>query len=143
MDWKIEFEKGQQLVRDRKFDDAINHYKTMIENSEEELSVHYWALKHFADIVGPLYYKDYFQAIDIYQKIINEHEAEDGLYEWCQVDMAKTYLQCGMEMINNYDNMVDMLTPLDDQMVEYIENINETREDFITERAEIIYKNRL
>ena len=143
MDWKKEFETGQQLVRDRKYEEAVTHYKTMIENSEEEHSVYYWALKHFADIVGPLHYKDHFRAIDIYQKIINEYEGEDGLYEWCQVDMAKTYLQCGMDMIENYDNLADMLTPLDDNMAEYIEKMNETREDFITQRAEVIYKSRM
>lgn len=139
----MEFESGQQLVRDRKFDEAINHYKTMIEDSVEEPTVHYWALKHFADIVGPLFYKDYFKAIDIYQKIINEYDGDDGLYEWCQVDMAKTYLQCGMEMIENYDNLLDMLNPIDNQMLEYIRKINETREDFITQRAEVIYKSRM
>ncbi len=143
MDRKQEFEKGQQLIRDRKYEDAINHYKEMIENSEEEPKVHYWALKHYADIVGPLCYKDYLRAIDIYQKIINEHEEEDGLYEWCQVDMAKSYLKCSMEMMNSYENMMDMLEPIDEHMSEFIMKMNEEREDFFTERAEAIYKTRM
>lgn len=143
MDWKNEFETGQQLIRDRKFEDAIAHYKNIIESSKEDLKVHYWALKEYADIVGYLYYKDYFGAIDIYQKVINEYEEEDGLYEMCQVEMSKTYLLCGMEMIESHENMIDLLTPYDGKMEDDIRIINEKREDFITGRAEMIYKSRM
>ena len=143
MDWKKMFEEGQQYVRDRRYEEAANIYKEIIENSQEEPKVHYWAIKHFADIIGFHYMKDYFRAIDLYQRIINEYEGEDGLYEWCQVDMAKTYLLCGKEMFESYENMVDLLEPFDEHMAEYIEKVTEMREDFITDRAEIIYKSRL
>ena len=72
-----------------------------------------------------------------------EYEEEDGLYEWCQVDMAKSYLLAGMDMFEAYENMTDLLAPLNEQMAEYVEKMHEKREDFLTERAEAIYKNRL
>ena len=143
MDWKKEFEEGQQLTRDRRYEEATEKYKAIIQGSEEEPKVYYWALKHFADLAGFIYFKDYFRAIDMYQKIINEYEEEDGLYEWCQVDMAKTYMMSGMEMFEGYDNVMDMLEPMDEQMAEYIEKMKEKRDDFFTDRAEIIYKKRL
>lgn len=143
MDWKQAMEEAHQLTRDRRFDQAALKYKEIIEGTEDEPKYHYWAMKHFADIAGMLFMKDYFRAIDLYQRIINEHEEEDGLYEWCQVDMAKTYLLAGIEMFESYDNMIDMLEPLDDKMAEYIGKMKEKRDDFFTDHAEAIYKNRL
>ena len=143
MDWKRELEEAHELTRDRRFELAAGKYKAIIEGTEDEPVYHYWALKHFADIAGMLFMKDYFRAIDIYQKIINEYEEEDGLYEWCQVDMAKTYMLCGMEMFESYDNMMDMLTPIDNHMAEYIGNMKEKRDDFFTDQAEVIYKSRM
>lgn len=143
MDWKNEIELGQQLVRDRKYEEAAIKYKEIIEATEDEPTVQYWSMKHFADLVGFVYMKDYLRAIDLYQRIINEYEEEDGLYEWCQVDMAKSYLLAGMGMFEAYENMTDLLAPINDQMAEYVENMHEKREDFLTERAEAIYKNRL
>ncbi|MCH4887341.1 hypothetical protein EZV73_07150 [Acidaminobacter sp. JC074] len=143
MDWKKELEEAHQLTRDRRFELAATKYKEIIEGSEGEPVYHYWAIKHFADIVGMLFMKDYFRAIDMYQKIINEYEEEDGLYEWCQVDMAKTYMLCGMEMFESYDNMMDMLEPIDNHMAEYIEGMKEKRDDYFTDRAEVIYKSRM
>lgn len=137
------FEEGQQLIRNRRFDEAAELYKELIENSEHDEKIHYWAIKHLADVVGFLRFKDYFKAIDLYQKIIMEYEGEDGLYEWCQVDMAKTYMLAGVEMFENYENMVDMLQPIDDAMGEYIYKMKEQRDDFFTERAEEIYKTRI
>lgn len=143
MEWKKEIELGQQLTRERKYEDAAMKYKSILEEAEHEPQIYYWAMKHFADLVGFIYKKDYFRAIDLYQRIINEYEGEDGLYEWCQVDMAKSYLNAGTDMIEAYENMTDMLTPLDKNMEEYIEKLEETREDFLTNRAEAIYKSRL
>ena len=57
--------------------------------------------------------------------------------------MAKTYMMSGMEMFEGYDNVMDMLEPMDEQMAEYIENMKEKRDDFFTDRAEIIYKKRM
>ena len=73
MDLKTQIDKGQQLVRDRRYDEAATIYKEVLENSESDPTVHYWALKHFADLVGFIYVKDYTRAIDMYQKIINEY----------------------------------------------------------------------
>lgn len=143
MDWKQALEEGQQLTRDRHYDLAAEKYKEIIEGTEAEPKYHYWALKHFADLLGILYYKDYFRALDLYQRIINEYEGEDGLYEWCQIDMAKTYLLAGMDMFEGYDNIVSMLEPINDDMTEYLEKIKDKREDFFTEVAESIYKKRL
>lgn len=143
MDWKQAIEKARQLTRERQFELAAQQYKEIIEGTEDQPEYHYWAMKHFADIVGMLYMKDYFRAIDLYQRIINEYEGEDGLYEWCQVDMAKAYMLFGIEMMENYENMVDMLTSLDEPMTEYINEMKEKRDDFFTDRAEEIYKKRM
>jgi len=143
MDWKKEIEAGQQLTRDRRYEEAAAKYKEILEGSEDQPTIYYWALKHFADLAGFICFKDYFRAIDMYQKIINEYEGEDGLYEWCQVDMAKTYLLSGIEMLEGYDNVMDMLEPIDNQMAEYIEKMKERRDDFFTDRAEVIYKARM
>lgn len=143
MDWKSEINEGQDLVRSRKYDEAAAKYKEIIEGSESEPTVQYWAMKHFADLIGFIYLKDYLRAIDLYQRIINEYEEEDGLYEWCQVDMAKSYVLAGMAMFESYENMLDMLEPLNEDMSEYISSMNEKKEDFITERAEAIYKSRM
>lgn len=143
MDWKQEIEDGQQLTRDRRYEDAAAKYKTVLEGTEDQPKIYYWALKHFADLAGFIYFKDYFRAIDMYQKIINEYEGEDGLYEWCQTDMAKTYLMCGMQMFEGYDNIMDMLEPMNEQMVEYIDTMKEKRDDFFTDKAEVIYKSRM
>ncbi len=143
MDWKQALEEGQQLTRDRKFEQAAEKYKEIIEGTEAEPKFHYWALKHFADLMGMLYYKDYFRALDVYQRIISEYEEEDGLYEWCQVDMAKTYLLAGMNMFDGYDNIMDLLEPMDEHMAEYIFKMKEKRDDFFTDTAEAIYKKRL
>jgi len=143
MDWKQALEEGQQLTRDRRYDQAAEKYKEIIEGTEAEPRYHYWALKHFADLVGMIYYKDYFRALDLYQRIINEYEEEDGLYEWCQMDMAKTYLLAGMDMFEGYDNIMSMLEPINDDMADYMEKMKEQREDFFTDVAESIYKKRM
>lgn len=143
MDLKSMFEEGQQLIRNRRFDEAAELYNKLIENSEHDEKIHYWSIKHLGDIVGFLHYKDYFRAVDLYQKVIMDYEGEDGLYEWCQVDMSKTYLLAGVEMFETFENMVDMLQPINDQMAEYIHKMNEKREDFLTTRAEEIYKKRM
>lgn len=143
MDWKVEMEEAQRLAHDRRFEQAVEKYKLILEQAEHEPKVYYWALKQFADLVGFLYAKDYFHAIDLYQQIINEYDEEDGLYEWCQVDMAKTYLYIGMDMMESYESMTEFLEPINSDMASYIEKIKEKREDFLTERAEVIYKSRI
>ncbi|MBN2794831.1 MAG: hypothetical protein JXR88_05460 [Clostridia bacterium] len=143
MDWKLEIEKGQKLTQERNFELAIEQYKLILEGSEDEPKVYYWAMKHFADLIGFLYGRDYLRANDLYQEIINNYEEEDGLYEWCQVDMAKSYLLAGMDMFETFENMTEFLEPINPEMGEYVQKMMEKREDFITERAEVIYKARL
>jgi hypothetical protein len=115
----------------------------MLETYENQEKPYYWAMKHLADLTGYIYGKDYFSAIDLYQKIINEYEGEDGLYEYAQADMAKTYLICGIEMISTYEDMETILEPMNPEMGAYINKMHELKEDFIMERAEKIYKSRL
>lgn len=143
MDWKKEIEIANDFTRNRQYDLAVQKYKEIIEGTEDEPQFHFWAMKHFADIVGYLHVKDFFRAIDIYQNIINEYEGEDGLYEWCQIDMAKTYMLAGMEMFEGYENMRDMLAITDDEMANYVENMKDKYEDYFTDRAEVIYKTRM
>jgi hypothetical protein len=143
MDWKNEFDVAQDFVSNRQYDLAATKYKEIIEGTEGQDKYHYWALKHFADLLGFIYMKDYFQAIDLYQRIINEYEEEDGLYEWCQIDMARSYLNMSMELMASYENMEEFLEYDDPQMREHISKLKEKREDFITDRAESIYKGRM
>lgn len=144
MDWKELFREGELLVRERKVGEAIEHYQGMMEKAQEEPKVYFWSLKYLGDVVGYLGLKDYLQAIDIYQKIINEYEdEEDSLYNWCQLDISRAYLEMGLEMLQNFDSMREMLEPVDEEMEKYYTKILEKRNDYIEREAEILYKERM
>jgi tetratricopeptide (TPR) repeat protein len=144
MDWNKMFREGEQLVSERKVAEAIEHYKGIMEQAGEEQKIYYWALKHLADVVGYMGLRDYFQSIDIYQKIINEYEAEDDpLYNWCQLDISRAYLEMGLEMMENFDSMREIVGLEDEEMENYFEKLVERRNDYIEREAEVIYKGRM
>lgn len=141
--WESKMKEGQDYIRNRQFEEAVECFKSILETYEGQEKPYYWAMKHMADLTGFLYGKNYFAAIDIYQDIISNYEGEDGLYEWCQIDMAKTYLLSAIENMSTYEDMVGFLEPTDEAMAIQIEKLAEKREDFLMDRAEVIYKSRL
>ncbi|QZY55412.1 hypothetical protein [Crassaminicella profunda] len=144
MNWDELFKEGEQLVSDRMISEAIEHYKGIMEKAEDNQKIYYWALKHLGDVVGYAGIKDYLQAIDIYQKIINEYEEDDDtLYNWCQLDIAKAYLEMGMEMFENFDNIKEIVEMEDSNMEQYFGKLLQKRNDYIEREAEILYKERM
>lgn len=143
MDIKAKFDEAQEYVGRRVFEGAIQIYKEIMEASEGE-DAYYWALKHYGDVIGYIGLKDYFQSIDVYQKIIMEYEnEEDSLYEMCQIDTARAYLELGIDMIQNFDNTISMFEPEDDKMITYMKQMIKRRNEFIEQEAEVIYKSKL
>lgn len=143
MNIKEKFNEAQDLVVRRGYDEALKIYKEIMEANEGE-DAYFWALKHFGDVVGYIGFKDYFQSIDIYQKIIMEYEnEEDNLYEMCQIDTARAYLELGLDMIENFDNTIHMFEPEDSKMKKYMQELIKRRNDFVEQQAEAIYKARL
>ncbi|MFZ5967138.1 MAG: hypothetical protein ACOYVK_08175 [Bacillota bacterium] len=142
--WEELFKQGEQLVSDRMISEALEHYKGIMDQAAEEPKIYFWALKHLGDVVGYAGLKDYLQAIDIYQKIINEYEEDDDqLFHWCQLDMARAYLEMGMEMMENFDNMREIVALEDKNMEEYFHKLVDRRNQYIEGEAEILYKERL
>lgn len=144
MNWNERFKEGEQLVSDRRVSEALEHYKAMLEDAGEDKKIYYWVLKHMGDVVGYAGLKDYLQAIDIYQKIITEYEEDDdSLYNWCQIDIAKSYLEMGLEMLENFDNMTGILELENEEMHNYLEKLILKRNEYIEREAEILYKARM
>lgn len=144
MDWNELFREGEQLVSERRISEAIEHYKGIMEKAENDQKIYYWALKHIGDVIGHGGMRDYLQAIDIYQRIINEYEAEDDpLYNWCQLDIARAYLEMGLEMMHNFDNMGEIIEVENEEMDKYLQKLVEKRNDYIEREAEVIYKGRM
>lgn len=143
MDYSERFEEAGSLVRNRQFEAAMESYKGIMDDTEGT-DTHYWALKHFGDVVGYIGFKDYFQSIDIYQKIITEYEGEDnGLYELTQLDVARAYLEMGLEMIGNFENTIQIFEPQNEATVAYQQELISRRNQFIESEAETIFKSRL
>ncbi|TCO78690.1 hypothetical protein [Marinisporobacter balticus] len=144
MNWDELFKQGEQLVSDRMISEAIEHYKGIMEKAEDNKKIYFWALKHLGDVVGYAGMKDYLQSIDIYQKIINEYEEDDDmLYNWCQLDMAKAYLEMGLALMGNFDNMREIIEIEDDKMKQYFNKTIQKRNDYIEKEAEVLYKARM
>lgn len=143
MENRERFREAQALVGNRQFEEALQLYKAIMDETEGT-DTHYWALKHFGDLVGYVGYKDYFQSIDIYQKIISEYEGEDdALYELTQLDVARAYLEMGLEMLGNFENTISIFEPQNDAAVAYQQDLIGRRNQFIEAEAEALYKNRL
>ena len=144
MDWERRFKEGEQLVSDRRISEAMEHYKAILEDSGEDKKIYYWALKHLGDVIGYAGLRDYLQAIDLYQKIINEYEEDDdSLYNWCQVDIARAYIEAGLDMMDNFNNMLGILELEDSKMNAYLQKLINRRNEYIEREAEILYRERM
>lgn len=143
MSWQERFKEGEELIRIKDFNGAIAHFNSMLEEYKDNPKVYYWTFKYLGDIVGHMTRRDFFQAIDIYQKIINEYEGEDNLYELCQIDMARSYLEIGIDMFDNFESLTSMIEIEDDKVREYYEKIKDKKDKFVENAAEAIYKARL
>lgn len=143
MDYKERFKEAQECIANRQYQEAVNVYQEVMKETEGQ-DTYYWALKQLGDVVGYIGFKDYFQSIDIYQKIVMEYEnEEDNLYDLCQMDMARAYLEMGLEMMDNFDTTIEMIQSSTDSMQEYKMNLVRRRNDYIEGKAEILYKARM
>lgn len=143
MDFNEKIRDAQALVGNRQFEEALQAYKAIMDESEGT-DAYYVALKHFGDVVGYIGYKDYYQSIDIYQKIISEYEGEDdGLYELTQLDVARAYLEMGLDMLGNFESTIAIFEPQSEAMVAYQQDLLNRRNQFIEKEAESLYKDRL
>lgn len=135
------FDNAVELVQNRQYQQAVEELKTILEEDNQD-DVHYQAMKVYADVLGPLAFKDYIGAVDIYQAVINETE-NDELYAQCQLAILNAYLNLSMEMMDAYEGMRDMIETEDDITQDYLRLMDDKRVDFLTSRAEAIYKKRL
>ena len=144
MNWEERFREGEQLVSDRRISEAMEHYKAILEETQEDKKVYFWALKHLGDVIGYAGLRDYIQAIEIYQKIISEYEEEDdSLYNWCQIDIARSYLEGGLQMLENFGSMMGIMELEDSKMNEYLQRLIDKRNEYIEREAEVLYKARM
>lgn len=143
MDYREKFDEAGSLVRNRQFEAAMEAYKAIMDETAGT-DMYFWALKHIGDLVGYIGMKDYYQSIDIYQKIIAEYEGEDdALYELTQLDVARAYLEMGFEMISNFENTIQIFEPQNEAMITYQNELIARRNQFIESEAETIFKSRL
>ncbi|MBK5252230.1 MAG: hypothetical protein JJE29_06320 [Peptostreptococcaceae bacterium] len=145
MEWEKRFGEARETTGRRQYRDAIELYNGIIEDSkDEEPKVYYAALKAIADLLGYKGVKDYMNAIEVYQKIINEYEdAPDELFDWCQAEIAATYLFIGMENLDNFDNINEIVNMENTEISVYLGKLMEKRELFILAKADAIYKKRM
>jgi len=145
MEWEKRFEEAREMTGRRQYRDAIEAYKEILEDSKEENpEVYYSALKAIGDLLGHKGIKDYMSAIEVYQRIINEYEeAPDQLFDWCQAEIAATYLFIGMENLDNFDNLREIVNMEDADISSFFAKLMEKREHFILAKADAIYKKRM
>jgi len=145
MEWGKRFEEARETSGRRQYREAIELYKGILEDSkEEDEEVYYSALKAVADLLGYKGIKDYINAIEVYQRIINEYEeAPDELFDWCQAEIAATYLFMGMESLDNFDNINEIVNLDDPEIENYFAKLMDKREHFLLAKADAIYKKRM
>jgi len=145
MEWEKRFEEAREATGRRQYRESIELYKGILEDSkEEDQEVYFSALKAVADLLGYKGLKDYTSAIEVYQRIINEYEdASDDLFDWCQAEIAATYLFMGMENMDNFDNINEIVNLENPQIENYFTKLMEKRERFLLAKAEAIYKRRM
>lgn len=144
MEWEKRLEEARELAGRRLYRDALEIYKEILEEKKEEPAIYFEILKAVGDLLGYKGLKDHYNAIDVYQRIINEYEeASDDLFDWCQVEIAATYLFLGMENLDNFDNLHEIVNMENPDVENYLNKLMEKREHFILGKAEAIYKKRM
>lgn len=135
------FKEALALVGDRQLNGAVEMLVGILEENQTD-DVHFKALKLYADILGPISGKDFARAIDIYQQIVNTTE-DDDLYESAQVSMMSAYLSHSIHMMETYENTRDILESDNQNTLDLLAKLDQKREQFLTQRAEAIYKGRM
>lgn len=135
------YQNAVELVKNMQYQEALEALKEIIDLGNED-DTHFQALKLCADIVGPLAYHDYLAAVDLYQNVINNTE-DDELYNQCQLGILNAYLSLSLNMMESYEGLRDVLETEDPVMLDMVARLDQRREEFITSRAEAIYKRRL
>jgi len=143
MDYSQKFREAEEALGQNRVEETIEIYKEIMAETEGT-DTYYWALKRLADVVGYVSIKDYFQSIDMYQKIITEYEGEDNnLYELTQLDVARAYLELGLEMIGNFDSTISIFEPQNETAVEYMDSLIERRNHFVETEANKVFHGRM
>ncbi len=135
------YQNAVELVKNMQFQEALEDLKIILDEKQEDV-LHFRALKLYADIVGPLYFHDFIGAVDLYQAVINGTE-DDELYNQCQISILNAYLSVSINMMESYEGLRDMIETEDPALNEFVNRLDQRREDFITTRAESLYKQRL
>ncbi|RXV62541.1 hypothetical protein DWB64_05520 [Fusibacter sp. A1] len=135
------YTEAVELVKNRQYQQAVDSIKEILE-AELQDDVHYKALKLYADLIGPIANKDYIAAIDMYQSIINETENDD-LYAQSQIAILNAYLSLSIDMMDAYESTRDVIETDDDSANDFMQQLDQRREDFLTARAEAVYKKRM
>ncbi len=136
-----QFNEALDFANGRNYNEAIKLLQVLLEEGLND-TIHYKALKLYADIIGPLAGHNYMTAIDMYQQIINESE-DDALYESAQISILDAYLSLSIAMMETYESTRDVIESDSEQVVQFINKLDEKREAFLTQRAEAIYKSRI
>ncbi len=130
-----------EMVNNRQFSDAAEILKQLLDAEERDV-FYYKGLKLYGDILGPLTGHDHNTAVDIYQKIVNECE-DDALYESAQLSLLSSYLHLAMHYMETFENTYDVIESDDDGNAQMMARLAEKRANFIIQRAESIYKERM
>ncbi len=99
-------------------------------------------LKLYGDILGPLTGHDHSAAVDMYQMIVNECE-DDTLYQSAQLSLLSSYLNLAIHYMETFENTLDVIETDDDNTSLLLDRLIEKHANFITQRAESIYKERM
>ncbi len=130
-----------EMVNNRQFKEAINALKELLEAEERDI-YYFKGLKLYGDILGPLTGHDHSAAVDMYQMIVNECE-DDTLYESAQLSLLTSYLNLSIHYMETFENTLDVIEPDNDNTALLLNKLTEKRANFITQRAESIYKARM
>lgn len=135
------FKEALAQVGERQLNGAVEILVGILEENQTD-DTHFKALKLYADILGPISGRDFARAIDIYQEIVNTTE-DDDLYESAQVSMMSAYLSQSIHMMETYENTRDILESDNQNTLDLLTKLDQKREQFLTHRAEAIYKGRM
>ena len=137
------YTEAVDFVKNRQYQHALDNIKQILDAEEApQDDVYYKTLKLYADLIGPLANKDYINAIDMYQSVINETENDD-LYAQSQLAILNAYLCLSIDMMDAYESTRDVIESDDDNINAFMQELDQKREDFLLARAELIYKKRM
>lgn len=133
-------QQALELTAERQLGAAMELLKPIIEEKREDDN-YYRCLKLYADIIGPLSGSDNVLAIDIYQQILSQTE-DDNLYNSVQVAILKANLMLSIHFMEAFENTIDVIEVAEHDR-HFVEDLIQKRENFITKRADLIFKQKL